>query len=137
MSESPAPTPHDPPPQVRAIVVDEDEYSAKLLSFLLYDEGCDVRIAPTAEAGLRMAKAFLPQLVVLEPVLHGMSGVTLARELKSISGSQDIVVIAVTVSRSLSTAKAALDAGCSACTQKPVDVALFGRWALGFLNRVP
>jgi CheY-like chemotaxis protein len=112
---------------VPALIVDDDPPNARLISRLLADEGCDVRVAGTAEEALLLLGTFSPQLIVLELVLPRMSGLLFVQRLKAEPTTRDIVVIAVSALNGPHVERLATESGCVAYIPKPIDRQTFGR----------
>ena len=71
---------------------------------------------PTA---LQLAQTYQPDLILLDIVLRGMSGIKVSRELKQRSQTQQIPVIAVTVLAREEDRTQILGAGCNDYINKP------------------
>jgi len=71
---------------------------------------------PTA---LQLAQTYQPDLILLDIVLRGMSGIEVSRELKQRSQTQQIPVIAVTVLARAEDRTQILGAGCNDYINKP------------------
>ncbi len=107
------------------LIVEDDRSSARLLSALTGWAGCETRVAYNAEEGLAALETFPAQVVVVDLVLPGMSGLLMARLLKSDPTKQAIVILAVSGVEDPSVAQLAREAGCSAYVPKPIDTELF------------
>jgi two-component system phosphate regulon response regulator PhoB len=79
------------------IMVVEDEPSIlELLRINLVDAGYDVRSAADAESAQRMLKESLPDLVLLDWMLPGLSGLAFAKQLRGDARTRELPVIMVT-----------------------------------------
>ena len=79
------------------ILVVEDEPSIlELLRVNLVDAGYDVREAPNAEAAHAMLQASLPDLLLLDWMLPGQSGLAFAKQLRADARTKELPVIMVT-----------------------------------------
>jgi two-component system OmpR family response regulator len=67
---------------VRVLVVDDEPSLTELLSMALRYEGCDVRPASSGHAALREARAFDPDVVMLDVMLPDLSGLEVLRRLR-------------------------------------------------------
>ena len=65
------------------LLVEDEADIREMLSFALNRAGFEVWEAETAEAALRRLDGPLPDLVILDWMLPGMSGVDLARRLRA------------------------------------------------------
>jgi len=77
------------------LVVEDDLYIAGVLTDLLRDEGYQVATGVDGQA-LRDALADPPQLVLLDVMMPGMSGIEVCRRLKADPRTKDVPVIFVT-----------------------------------------
>ena len=79
------------------IMVVEDEPSIlELLRINLVDAGYDVREAADAESAQRILKESLPDLVLLDWMLPGLSGLAFAKQLRGDARTRELPVIMVT-----------------------------------------
>ena len=79
------------------IMVVEDEPSIlELLRINLVDAGYDVTEAADAESAQRMLKESLPDLVLLDWMLPGLSGLAFAKQLRGDARTRELPVIMVT-----------------------------------------
>jgi two-component system, NarL family, nitrate/nitrite response regulator NarL len=74
------------PTAARILIVDDDRYSRMLISRVLKRAGYTTYEAETGEEALAAAKRRRPALVVVEPLLPGVSGYEVCRELKDAFG---------------------------------------------------
>jgi putative two-component system response regulator len=117
------------------LVIDDDPSSAKLIAVVLRGEGCDVRVAYSAEDALAMLDEFLPKVVVLDLILPMMSGVLLADRLRQNLITRDLAIIAVSVFDGPEAERIARLAGCDTFVQKPIDPMSFADVVLTHLRR--
>jgi CheY-like chemotaxis protein len=103
------------------MVVEDDASNARLLAAVLKSEGAEVRIVRDAQEALGALPESRPRLIVLDLILPRMSGLMLARQLKSDAATRDVVLVAVSGITGPQTERMALDSGCSAYLAKPID----------------
>jgi two-component system alkaline phosphatase synthesis response regulator PhoP len=77
----------------KILVVDDEPSITKLVSAYLKPEGYEVYTAADGNAGLKAARAFKPDLIVLDIMLPGMDGIELLSRLRRES---DVYVIMLT-----------------------------------------
>jgi two-component system alkaline phosphatase synthesis response regulator PhoP len=77
----------------KILVVDDEPSITNLVSAYLKPEGFEVFIASDGNAGLKAARAFKPDLIILDVMLPGMDGVELLSRLRRES---DVYVIMLT-----------------------------------------
>jgi CheY-like chemotaxis protein len=107
------------------MIVEDDVLSAKLLAIVLRSEGCEVRIAGSAEAALEVMPSFRPRVIVLDLVLPAMSGLLFAELLRADPATRDVIIVAVTAFNGSEVERAVLEAGCVDYVRKPIDPLTF------------
>ena len=105
----------------RVLVIDDDAAVAFALERFLREAGHEVKVAPTAERGLELARREPPELVVLDLRLPAMQGSTALVELRRQRPALPVIV--VTAHGSAETAMDALAAGAFDHLTKPFDLA--------------
>jgi putative two-component system response regulator len=106
----------------KVIVVDDYAPNANGLRDLLTVAGYSVRVANNGADALRLVTEDPPDLMLVDVVMPGMSGVELCRELKARGGTRLMPVVLVTGSNDRSQRMAGLEAGADDFLAKPVDV---------------
>ena len=121
----------DAPPKGRELeglsilVVEDEEPAAKLFSIILSASGAVVRVVHSAEEALVVLDEWRPRFVVMDLVLPRMSGLVLAKVIRSLSWAGDMIVVAVSGLDGLETAPLAREFGCDAYFRKPIDIETF------------
>jgi len=80
----------------RILVVEDEPAILELIKVNLLDAGYEVLSADDAESAREMLKETLPNLVLLDWMLPGMSGLALAKELRADPRTRELPVIMVT-----------------------------------------
>src|ERR1700716_1202844 len=80
----------------RVILIEDEADLREVIEYNLTQAGHRVRAAGTAEAGLRLARETLPDIVLLDLMLPDSPGTTVCATLKRESRTQDIPIIMVT-----------------------------------------
>ena len=102
------------------ILVVEDEPSIlELLRINLVDAGYEVRAAPDAESGQAMVRERLPDLLLLDWMLPGKSGLALAKELRADARTRELPIIMVSARGEESDRVAGLEAWVDDYVTKP------------------
>ena len=78
------------------LVVEDEPAILELLRVNLVDAGYEVRGAADAEAANRSLKDSLPDLLLLDWMLPGQSGLALARQLRGDARTRELPIIMVT-----------------------------------------
>jgi two-component system cell cycle response regulator DivK len=107
------------------LVIDDTEMNVKLLTVLLAARGYQVQSAMSVEEAAPMLARTHFACLLLDLSLPGMDGLTFARQLRSDSTYDDVVIIAVTANAMKGDMEAALAAGCNAYVTKPIDTRSF------------
>jgi putative two-component system response regulator len=109
----------------KVLVVDDHEATANGMRDLLVAAGYKVRIALNGDDALRLAADDPPDLVLLDVMMPGMSGVDVCRELKARSLTRLTPVVLITASHDREYRLSGLDAGADDFLTKPIDLAEF------------
>jgi len=101
------------------LVVEDEPAILELLKVNLVDAGYDVKAAGDAEAAKAVLKGALPDLVLLDWMLPGQSGVALARELRADARTRELPIIMVSARGEESDRVAGLEAWVDDYVTKP------------------
>jgi putative two-component system response regulator len=112
-------------PRAKVLVVDDYEPNAKGMRDLLVAAGHSVRVAFNGADALRFATDEPPDLIVLDVVMPGMSGVEVCRELKTRSDTRLTPIVLVTGNQDHEYRLDGLDAGADDFIKKPLDIPEF------------
>ena len=96
--------------------------NAKLLRDVLTASGYEVAESVDAEAGLDIARARTPALILMDIQLPGMDGIAAVKELKRDPRTARIPVVAVTASAMPLERESILEAGFDGYQAKPISV---------------
>ena len=103
----------------RILVIEDEEDILALIHYNLGKEGFQVLTATSGEKGLEQARQELPDLVVLDLMLPGMSGLEVCRKLKQSNSSARIPVILLTARGEEGDVVAGLEIGADDYVTKP------------------
>ena len=131
-----AATPQSPQPPVQhcamavaasllhVLYIEDNATAVDLMKAVLTEgDGFRLSVATTAEAGLQIARATHPDLVLLDLNLPGMSGHEAFVRLRSMPETRAIPVLAISAAAAPRDVQRALDAGFAGYVTKPLDVA--------------
>jgi CheY-like chemotaxis protein len=85
-------------------------------------ERVELLTAPTAELGLEIARARIPDVIIMDINLPGMSGIEASRQLRQWPETRDIPVIALSAAAMIRDAARVTGAGFYRYLTKPVKV---------------
>jgi two-component system cell cycle response regulator DivK len=122
-------------PGEQILVVEDNEKSMKLFRDVLQATGYRTLEASTAEAGVELAVAHLPALVLLDVQLPGINGVEALARLRRDERTASIPVLALTAQAMDGDRERFLEAGFNGYLSKPVDVVELLRTVAEFCNR--
>jgi two-component system phosphate regulon response regulator PhoB len=103
----------------RILVVEDESAIAELVAINLRHSGFEVTIAETADAAQLEVDRVLPELVVLDWMLPGQSGVALARQWRGAARTKELPIIMLTARADEGDKIAGLDAGADDYVTKP------------------
>ena len=104
----------------RILIIEDNLANMKLASLLLGNAGHAVLRAFDAETGLTMARAELPDLILMDIQLPGMDGLAATALLKQDAATAAIPVIALTAMAMKEDREKSRSAGCDAYIAKPL-----------------
>jgi DNA-binding response OmpR family regulator len=103
----------------RIVVADDEADIRRLIVFTLKRRGHQVFEASSGDEALALIKEVLPDLVVLDVMMPGLSGPEVTRRLKSNRDTVDIPVLLVSAMGQASEIASGLSSGASAYLVKP------------------
>src|SRR5262245_2143958 len=106
----------------KLLVVDDYASNANGMRDLLAAAGYAVRVAYIGPDSLRLVAEEAPDLVLVDVVMPGMSGVELCRQIKAHEGTRLTPVVLITASQDRCHRIEGLEAGADDFLAKPVDV---------------
>ncbi|MBI5844736.1 MAG: response regulator transcription factor [Deltaproteobacteria bacterium] len=118
------------------LVVDDEEDIRLLLRFNLEREGHSVSAAATGEEALKLARQRVPDLVLLDLMLPGMSGLDAARAMKKDSSLERVPIIMLTAKDAEADVVAGLELGADDYVTKPFSVRVLLARIRAVLRRV-
>ena len=109
--------------KARILIIDDDEKTREIMGLLLQQKGYETVEAESGESALESVKSELPDLVLLDVEMPGISGFEVVKRLKSESRTRTIPVIMVTGLGDQRSRLEALSNGAEDYLSKPVDAA--------------
>jgi two-component system, OmpR family, phosphate regulon response regulator PhoB len=82
--------------QPRILIIEDERGLTQSLSWYFNREGYETHVAHDGTEGLRKAQTMLPDAVLLDIMLPGMSGLDVCRELRAGEKTRDIPIIMIT-----------------------------------------
>jgi two-component system cell cycle response regulator DivK len=119
------------------LIVEDNPANMTLATFLLKSAGYAVLTATDAEAGLALARAEQPDLVLMDIQLPGMDGLQACAILKKDTATRDIPVIALTALAMKGDEERIRAAGCDGYIAKPLAYREFLATVAARLQKAP
>jgi two-component system phosphate regulon response regulator PhoB len=82
-------------PRLRILIIEDERGLTEVLEYNLKREGYETVLAHDGQEGLRKAQTLLPDLILLDIMLPGLSGFDVCRELRSGERTRDIPIIII------------------------------------------
>ena len=106
---------------MKVLVVDDDKTIRFMVVHALTKGGHQVIEAENGEQGLQMAKAERPDLVLLDVMMPGLSGMDVCSQLKNDPDTKSIPIFMLTGKTQIQDIEEALAAGADNYISKPID----------------
>jgi CheY-like chemotaxis protein len=107
---------------VRVLVVDDSRASADALSAYLQAGGMSVRTVYHGSDALKEAKAWIPDCIVLDVAMPGLSGIGVAAALRRIEATKKIPLLAFTAFDTADRIREMKEVGFDAVCRKPAEL---------------
>jgi two-component system CheB/CheR fusion protein len=108
-------------PNLRVLVVDDDQDNADTLVLLLHLWGLSVRVAYDGPTALEVAKAEPPDVVLLDIAMPGMDGCELARRLRRQPEMEKALLVSISGYGQEIDRQRSREAGCDRHLVKPCE----------------
>jgi len=107
------------------LIIEDNDRNLELVRDILQGKGYSTLEAGTAEDGLKIARAQVPDLILMDIQLPGMNGIEGLKALRANSVTAGIPVVAITASVMLSDREQIIRAGFNGFIEKPITVRSF------------
>jgi two-component system cell cycle response regulator DivK len=121
----------------KLLLVDDNEMNRDMLSRRLVRKGFEVLVAEDGPRSLQLAESALPDLILMDLTLPGISGCEVRRLLKANHATTGIPVVALTAHAMSTDRDQALAAGFDEFETKPVEFARLLATIEGLLSKFP
>jgi len=103
----------------KILCVDDEPINLMIIEVNLMAEGYEVYKAADGTEAIQMFKEIKPQMVLLDIMMPGISGIDTLKELKRIDPSIPVIMVSGVTDEE--TAKSALECGANDYVTKPID----------------
>ncbi|EAY25227.1 response regulator transcription factor [Microscilla marina] len=107
-------------PVYKVLVVDDEPDIVELLQYNLEKAGYEVKTANNGKEAIKVAKTFLPQLILMDIMMPKMDGVEAGRQLREMTEIADTYIIYLTARVEEYSELAAFDVGADDYITKPI-----------------
>lgn len=104
----------------KILIVDDENDILELLKYNLSKEGYNVKTASNGFKGVEIAKAFLPDLIILDIMMPKQDGVETCRQIRMTPSLSDVFVIFLTARSEEYSEVAAFETGADDYITKPI-----------------
>lgn len=106
----------------KVLLVEDNEMNRDMLSRRLARRGFEVLMAVNGAEGVSMAKAEMPDLILMDMSLPVLDGWGATRQIKAEPSTQSIPLIALTAHAMAGDRDQAMQAGCDDYDTKPIEL---------------
>ncbi|MCR4344083.1 MAG: response regulator [Candidatus Scalindua sp.] len=106
---------------INVMVVEDNEKNRKLMRVVLKSKGYNVIEAATGEEAISALKKQKPDIILMDIQLPGIDGITLVKQIRADTNTNDIPIIAVTAYAMKGDEQKILSCGCNDYISKPID----------------
>ena len=103
----------------KALIVDDERIYCEAMRLVLEAAGVQVYVANSAAEAEMLFRLLVPDLVILDVLMPGMSGLELIGKLRGLVGWEHVPIVVASALGLRANREAALDAGANAYLSKP------------------
>lgn len=109
----------------KVLIVEDNDLNMKLFCDLLLMKGYEVMTSQEGFDAVSIAESGMPNLILMDIQLKGISGIDIIKELKANGNTSKIPVIAITAFTMKNDKDRILESGCDVYMPKPVGIDSF------------
>ena len=117
----------------RILIIEDNDDNLYLVKFMLEQHKLAVIVAETGMSGFDMAKAEMPDLILMDIQLPDINGMDVTKMIREQDDLKHIPIIAITSYAMTGDRQRALDAGCTGYIEKPINPETFMSTILKYL----
>ncbi len=123
--------------KTKILVVDDEIDITEILEYNLKKEGYEVQTAPNGVDAIQKVKEFAPHLIILDIMMPEMDGIEVCEIVRSMQGTQDIIICFLTARSESFTHISALESGGDDFISKPIKPKVLLSRVKALLRRHP
>ncbi|MBL0318781.1 MAG: response regulator [Alphaproteobacteria bacterium] len=116
------------------LIVEDNELNMKLFRDLLQTHGLSIIETKNGFDAVSLAKTHLPNLILMDIQLPGISGIDVIRSIKADPQLANIPIIAITAFAMKEDRDRIMESGCEGYLPKPISISLFLDMVSKYLN---
>ncbi len=125
-------------PSTKKILIADDEPDIlEILKFNLEAEGYNVKTAKNGIEAIELGKSFLPNLIILDIMMPGKTGIEVCEELRAIPSFKDTLIIFLTAMNDDFTEVKGLESGADDYLAKPIRTKVLLSKVQSLFRRIP
>jgi DNA-binding response OmpR family regulator len=105
----------------RILIADDDAQNADLLGAYLDGTGYETKVVTNGEDTLAAARAWKPDLILLDIMMPKLSGFEVCRRLRADAATRDVAVLMVTALDQATDVETAIESGTDDFVTKPIN----------------
>jgi DNA-binding response OmpR family regulator len=105
----------------KVLVVDDDPLTQRVLKYYLERAGYEILVASSGREAIRMAKHYLPKLIILDLMLPDIDGREVLRQVQRTESTKSIPVVLLSGNTDLATTEESLQSGATQVLVKPIN----------------
>ena len=118
----------------KVLIIEDSPTTRAVIKVYLVGHQLEFLEAPDGEAGLKLARQFTPDVIIVDLKMPGMDGFTFCRSVRGDAALKDTPVILLTFSKSHDVKREALAAGATHFLSKPIDGGMLAERILACLE---
>ncbi len=119
----------------RILYIEDKSDNRLLVRRILMAEDIAVLEAESADAGIALARAEHPDLILMDINMPGKDGYTATNDIRQMPELDDIPIVALTANVMKGDKERSMDAGCDGYIPKPIDVDRFPIEVMNFIRK--
>jgi two-component system, cell cycle response regulator DivK len=109
----------------KVLIIEDNENNLYMMRFIIAKLGHEVFEARDGGAGVALAMKIRPDLILMDIQLPVLDGYSATRRIRQDDTLKDVPIIAVTSYAMLGDKEKAIESGCTAYVEKPINPAFF------------
>jgi two-component system cell cycle response regulator DivK len=105
----------------KVLVIEDNENNLYMIRFIVAKLGHEVFEARDGSSGVALAKTIVPDLILMDIQLPILDGYSATRQIRMEDALKDVPIIAVTSYAMVGDKERAIESGCTAYVEKPID----------------